>query len=182
MTSTALTVIQPPVTILEPMPKPDRRGGLILTDRICQKRVTKRTKIYDRKASGLYVSIIPAGVATFAFKFTNPATGKQRSTTLGTNNPETFTVEDARSKVYALKAMDPAALATSLTTKKTLAAKRGRTVDDIIGERVAWMKTKVRKPDGEMRPRIESWETVASHLRRFLSPRLGHRGHQAGHR
>ena len=29
------------------------------------------------------------------------------------------------------------------------------------------------KPDGEMRPRIESWENVASHLRRFLSPRLG---------
>src|SRR4029077_5947108 len=31
----------------------------------------------------------------------------------------------------------------------------------------------VRKPDGEMRPRLESWENVASHLRRFLSPRLG---------
>ena len=35
------------------------------------------------------------------------------------------------------------------------------------------MKTPVRKPDGEMRPRLESWENVASHLRRFLSPRLG---------
>ena len=35
------------------------------------------------------------------------------------------------------------------------------------------MKTPVRKPDGEMRPRIERWENVASHLRRFLSPRLG---------
>jgi integrase len=35
------------------------------------------------------------------------------------------------------------------------------------------MKTSVKKPDGEMRPRIESWENVASHLRRFLSPRLG---------
>ena len=35
------------------------------------------------------------------------------------------------------------------------------------------MKTPVKKPDGEMRPRIESWENVASHLRRFLSPRLG---------
>ena len=35
------------------------------------------------------------------------------------------------------------------------------------------MKTPVRKPDGEMRPRIESWENVASHLRRFLGPRLG---------
>ena len=52
-------------------------------------------------------------------------------------------------------------------------AKRGKTVDDIIEERIEWMKTPVKKPDGEMRPRIESWENVASHLRRFLGPRLG---------
>src|SRR6516162_9180284 len=31
-----------------------------------------------------------------------------------------------------------------------------------------------RKKDGEMRPRIESWENVASHLRRFVKPKLGH--------
>jgi hypothetical protein len=35
------------------------------------------------------------------------------------------------------------------------------------------MKTPVRKPDGEMRPRLESREGFAGHLRRFLSPRLG---------
>jgi len=35
------------------------------------------------------------------------------------------------------------------------------------------MKTEVRKADGEMRPRVESWENVARHLRNFLSPRLG---------
>jgi integrase len=35
------------------------------------------------------------------------------------------------------------------------------------------MKTPVKKPDGEMRPRIETWQNVASHLRRFISPRLG---------
>jgi integrase len=52
-------------------------------------------------------------------------------------------------------------------------AKRGKTVDDIIEERIEWMKVPVRKPDGEMRPRLESWENTASHLRRFLSPRLG---------
>ncbi len=42
------------------------------------------------------------------------------------------------------------------------------------------------KPDGEKRPRLESWENTASHLRRFLGPRLGKklatRDHQAGHR
>ncbi len=56
-----------------------RNGSTILTDRMCEKRVAKRVKIYDRKCPGLYVSITTAGVATFSFKFTDPATGKQRT-------------------------------------------------------------------------------------------------------
>jgi hypothetical protein len=60
-----------------------RRSSIILTNRMCEKRVTERSKIYDRKCPGLYVSNIPAGVATFNFKFTDPATGKQRSVVLG---------------------------------------------------------------------------------------------------
>jgi integrase len=119
------------------------------------------------------VSIIPAGIATFNFKFTDPATGKQRSTVLGTYNPETFTVEDARSKVYGLKAMAPAALAEQLRQTKTVQAGRGKTVGEIIEERIDWMKQHEPKEDGEERPRIESWENVASHLRRFVKPRLG---------
>ncbi|WP_375305082.1 site-specific integrase [Bradyrhizobium sp. A11] len=153
--------------------KRPRRASTILTDRTCQKRVTERTKIYDRKCRGLYVSIIPAGIATFNYKFTDPTTGKQRSTVLGVYNPETFTVEDARSKVYALKALAPAALAEQLRQTKALLTKRGKTVDEVIAERIAWMKTPVLKADGEMRPRLEAWENTASHLRRFLSPRLG---------
>lgn len=39
------------------------RRSTILTDRACQKCVTERIKVYDRKCRGLYVSIIPAGVA-----------------------------------------------------------------------------------------------------------------------
>jgi integrase len=150
-----------------------RNGSVILTDRLCTKRVAKRIKYYDRKCPGLYVSITSAGVATFSFKFTDPETGKQRTGWLGTFNPETFTVDDARSKVYGLKGMGGAALAVTFRDRKVRQATRGKTVDDIIKERIDWMKTLVRKPDGEMRPRIESWENVASHLRRFLSPRLG---------
>jgi hypothetical protein len=112
-------------------------------------------------------------VATFSFKFTDRQTGKQRTGWLGTYNSETFTVEDARSKVYGLKAMGGDALAETFRDRKARQAKRGKTVDEIINERIEWMKTPVRKPDGEMRPRIETWENVASHLRRFLSPRLG---------
>ena len=160
-------------TITTAATKRARKGSVILTDRMCEKRVTERVKIYDRKCPGLYVSITTAGVATFSFKFTDPATGKQRTAWLGVYNPETFTVEDARSKVYGLKGKGGAALAETFREQKAQKAKHGRTVDEIIEERIAWMKTPVRKPDGEMRPRIESWENVASHLRRFVSPTLG---------
>jgi hypothetical protein len=60
-------------------------------------------------------------------------------------------------------------------SEKAAKAKRGKTVDEIIEEQIDWMKTPVRKLDGEMRPRIESWENVASHLWRFISPSLGKR-------
>jgi hypothetical protein len=157
----------------EPAGKRARNGSVILTDRMCEKRVMRRIKIYDRKCPGLYVSIIPGGVATFFFKFTDRTTGKQRSKWLGVYNPETFTVEQARTEVYALKTRIGNGVADSLRQQKAQKAKQGKTVDEIIEERIEWMKTPVRKPDGEMRPRIESWENVASHLRRFLGPRLG---------
>ena len=149
------------------------RGSVILTDRLCERRVSERTRYYDRKCRGLYVSMSPTSPATFFFKFTDKTIGKQRTAWLGTYNPETFTCEHARSRVYALKGLDPAALAATFRDRKAQAAKHGKTVDELITERITWMKTPVRKPDGEMRPRLESWKNTASHLRRFLSPTLG---------
>jgi integrase len=160
-------------TTTEPVGKRMCNGSVILTDRMCEKRVAKRVKIYDRKCAGLYVSITTAGVATFSFKFTDPATGKQRTGWLGIYNPETFAVEDARSRVYGLRGTGVATFAETFRDRKVQQAKKGKTVDQIIDERIEWMKTPVKKPDGEMRPRIETWENVASHLRRFLRPRLG---------
>jgi integrase len=160
-------------TTTEPAGKRARNGSVILTDRLCTKRVTERIKFYDRKCPGLYVSITPAGVATFSFKFADRETGKQRTGWLGVYNPETFTVEDARSKVYGLRGTGATAMAETFRDRKVRQAKRGKTVNEIIEERIEWMKTPVRKPDGEMRPRIETWENVASHLRRFISPRFG---------
>jgi integrase len=157
----------------EPAGKRGRNGSVVLTDRMCEKRVVKRVKIYDRKCPGLYVSITTAGAATFSFKFTDPATGKQRTGWLGVYNSETFTVEHARSKVYGLKAMGGKAVAETLRQRKATTAKLGKTVDEIIDERIEWMKTPVLKADGEMRPRLESWDNVASHLNRFIRPRLG---------
>ena len=161
------------ITTTEPSGKRARNSSVVLTDRLCERRVVKRVKIYDRKCSGLYVSIIPAGVATFSFKFTDPETGKQRTGWLGVYNPETFAVDDARSRVYGLRGTGAAAVAETFRDRKVRQARKGKTVDDIIEERIDWMKTPVKKPDGEMRPRIESWENVASHLRRFVGPRLG---------
>ncbi|MCG2633202.1 Arm DNA-binding domain-containing protein [Bradyrhizobium sp. WYCCWR 13023] len=140
------------ITVPSPAGKPGRNSSVILTDRLCEKRVAKRTKFYDRKCHGLYVSITAAGVATFSFKFTDRQTGKQRTGWLGIYNPETFTVEDARSKVYGLKAMGGDALLETFRDQKTAKAKRGKTVAEIIDERIKWMKTPVKKPDGEMRP------------------------------
>ncbi|MGY4289600.1 integrase [Bradyrhizobium sp. LM2.7] len=156
-----------------PAGKRSRNGSVILTDRLCAKRVANRVKIYDRKCAGLYVSIIPAGVATFYFKFTDPGTGKQRTVRLGVYNPETFATEDARSKVYALKALDPAALVEQLRQTKAAKGKHGKTVAEIIELRIKWMQQLEMKEDGEERPRIESWKNVASHLRRFVKPSLG---------
>ncbi|WP_165421115.1 site-specific integrase [Bradyrhizobium sp. Leo170] len=147
-------------------------GSVILTDAICRKRVAERTKLYDRRCSGLYVSITTAGVATFSMKFTDPVSGKQRSGWLGVHG-EAFTVNDARNRVYALKGLGTAALAETFRERKAEQAKAGKTVAEIIEERINWMKTPVRKADGEMRPRLESWQNTASHLRRFLRPRLG---------
>ena len=162
-----------------------RHSSVVLTDRMCEKRVAKRVKIYDRKCPGLYVSITTAGVATFSFKFTDTQTGKQRTGWLGVYNPETFTVEDARSRLYGLRGRGAAALAETFRDRKVQQARKGKTVDDIIEERIEWMKTPVRKPDGEMRPRLESWENVASHLRALPRPparqKDRQRGHQARH-
>ncbi|WP_409187577.1 integrase arm-type DNA-binding domain-containing protein [Bradyrhizobium sp. RDM4] len=159
--------------IAAPADKRGRNSSVILTDRMCEKRVAKRVKLYDRKCPGLYVSITTAGVATFSFKFTDRQTGKQRTGWLGVYNPETFTVDDARSKVYGLKAMGSAALAPTFRDQKTAKAKRGKNVAEIIDERIKWMKELVKKPDGELRPRLESWENPESHLNRFVRPRLG---------
>jgi integrase len=151
-----------------------RKSATILTERDCTRRVTERTKLYDKKCRGLYVSIIPTGTATFSFKFTDKATHKQRSRLLGIHSPA-FTVEDARTVVYALRNRmgEGENIAHTLRQDRMLQARQGVTVDQVIAERVDWMKTPVLKKDGEMRPRIETWANVASHLRRFISPRMG---------
>jgi integrase len=146
-----------------------RNEPVILTNRHCEKRVDKRTKIYDRKCAGLYVSITTAGVATFYLQI------KGRCKLLGVHNPTTFSVDHARTEVYALRARIGMGenIFESLRRHKAMQAKQGLTVDALVEKRIVWMATPEKKADGEMRPHIETWENVASHLRRLVSPTLG---------
>ncbi len=79
---TETITITDPITIAGPgVSMSGRIGPVTLTDRICEKSVDQRTKLYDRKCPGLYVSITrSAGVATFfASSYTDPDTGKQQA-------------------------------------------------------------------------------------------------------
>src|SRR5258708_35406537 len=96
--------ITDPVTIAHPgISKGGRTGPVTLTDRMCEKRVDRRTKFYDRKCPGLYVSINVDGVATFSFRYTNRFTGKRKSVWLGVYIPRHFPVDAARAQAHALK-------------------------------------------------------------------------------
>ena len=72
-----------------------RNERVVLTNRLCEKRVDRRAKLYDRKCAGLYVSITTAGVATFSAQINDRFTGKARCKWLGVYNPMTFNVDDA---------------------------------------------------------------------------------------
>jgi hypothetical protein len=149
-----------------------------ITQAKCEARVTKRTKHYDRKCPGLYVSLSPTSPATFSLRYTDPNTHQRQTIWLGVYHADTFSVDHARVEAMHLKARIGRGedVAQAQRQSKTLQAKlSGVTVDQVIEERITWMQTPVRKADGEMRPRIESWSNVASHLDRFVSPRLGKR-------
>jgi integrase len=135
--------------------------------------VQKRVKIYDTKCPGLYASLTTAGVTTFSFKFTQH--GERQALRLGVYHRDEFTVTDARTKVYHLKGQIGRGVDVTAQARqaKAQAAKRGKTVNEIIDLRIAWISTPERKADGETRPRIETWQDVDRIFNRFVRPRLG---------
>jgi integrase len=156
---------------IEPIGRRTRKGT-VLTDRPCETRVKTRKKYYDRRTRGLYVSITPGGIATFAVNYTDAA-GRPTSRMLGVYS-ETFKVAHARAEVAALKAKGGGAIGEQLRQRQAKAATQGITVAQLIEKRIEFMSTEEMKDDGKKRPRIESWEGVARHLRNFVSPKLGH--------
>jgi integrase len=141
----------------------------------CEAKVAQRVKFYDTECTGFYVSVTPKGVATFNFRYTDRNTGKQRTVWIGVYEATDFPVEAGRTEAYLLKARVGRGenVAQAVRLEKKTVAQQSKTVDDLIERRIKWMAQLERKADGEMRPRIESHSNVASHLRRFVSPRLG---------
>jgi integrase len=166
------------VTIADPgSSEGGRPAPITLTDRMCERRADRRTKFYDRKCPGLYVSINIDGVATFSFRYTDRFTGKRKSTWLGVYVPRHFTVDDARAQAHALRGRIGMGenVVETLRQERTLKAKQGLTVDELIEKRITFISQLEKKNDGELRPRIETWENVKSQLKRLVSPRLGKR-------
>lgn len=155
-----------------PSTKRERKN---ITAKMCEAKVAKQVKHYDAKVSGLYVSVTPKG-AVFNLKFTNPATQTRSSVRIGVYHRELFTIDHARIEAMATKYRIGRGEDIAQTARQAKARRSklsGVTVDQVIEEYVAWMQTPVRKPDGEMRPRLESWKTLASQLYRLIKPRLG---------
>lgn len=148
-----------------------------ITARVCTRKVTKQTKVYDTRCRGFYVSIAPKGGATFAFKYWNAGAGKQDSVTIGVYHPEHLTIEKARADAFDLAGRVGRGedIKHTAAVAKVQAKAAGITVADLIDEFIAYIQKPVRKADGEMRPRIESWENVEGFLNNNVRGSIGNK-------
>src|SRR4051794_32383562 len=71
-----------------------------------------------------YVRFTTAKTATFSFKFIAPETSKRRTGWLGLYNLETYTVEHARRKIYALRGTGAVTIADTAERKSVVAQSR----------------------------------------------------------
>jgi integrase len=158
-----------------------------ITNADCRKPVKKREKIYDGECSGLYVSLSPTAPPTFSLKYTNPITKERDTYWLGVyqkadeggeaRDVAYWRLAAMRLKIRIANGEDIAQ--TARQARKLQAKLSGITVDEIIDKRIAWLSEEVpkgRAKDGitiKMGPRKKDWVNMASHLNRFVRPRLG---------
>jgi hypothetical protein len=130
---------------------------------------------YDKECGGLFISVSPTSPATFYLKYTCEVLKQRRTYRMGLYHPQIFTPMHARAAAMQLRvrADHGEDIQQAKRQARSEQAKLGVTVDRVIAERVTWMSTLVRKADGEMRARIESWESVDRIFDRFVCPRLG---------
>jgi integrase len=154
-----------------------------ITEKNCRKPVTKRTKVYDAECSGLYVSLSPTAPPTFYLKCTSPITKKQASHRLGVYQDGERDVDYWRRQAAKLKFRidDGEDVAQTARQERKLQANLScLTIGEIIDRYVAWISAEIEvrrhTENGviiKKKPRLKDWANTASHLNRFVRPRLG---------
>ncbi|UGY24966.1 tyrosine-type recombinase/integrase [Bradyrhizobium septentrionale] len=158
-----------------------------ITNKDCIGEVKKREKIYDAECSGLYVSLSPTAPPTFSLKYTCRIT-KQRATQWlgiyqkgGEGSPARDVAywrrEAMKLKIRIGNGEDIAQAARQAHDRQ---AKQQLTVGQLIDQRIAWISEEIEvrrhTEDGviiKRKPRMKDWSNMASHLNRFVRPRLG---------
>jgi integrase len=151
----------------------------------CRRQVKTRAKIYDAECTGLYVSLSPTAPPTFFLKYSS--NGKRGTChrlgiyQQGGDGIEARDVAYWRTEGLKLRGRIGGGenIAATARHAQQLQSKQGVTVNQIINERIAWVSALVpkgRDKDGiklKMGPRKKDWANMASHLNRFVRPRLG---------
>jgi integrase len=143
-----------------------------ITARLCETKPEKRLRVYCTKLPGFFVSITPRGVATFYFRYWDDAQGKQVDHWIGDYHNTELDVDNARAQASILSGRVGKGEHITAAARQDKAS-AGKKVAEIITEYIEWMKEPVKKEDGEKRPRVESFDTIAGYLNRFALPRLG---------
>lgn len=144
----------------------------LITTNLVTTRVAKRTKVFDTKCPGFYVSITPKGVATFTLRYWNKKAGKQDYAEIGVHDPKGLTVDLARAKAQDLSSRASLGhdIKNEVKIRKTIS---DSTVNQMIDDWIAEVSAPEKKADGEKRPALESWKNVAGFLDREVRPAIG---------
>ena len=157
-----------------------------ITNAMCSAKVLKQIKHYDRSIGGLYVSVSPKR-AVFNLKYTDPTTRKRSTIQVGVYDAELFDVDAARTEAMLLKRRIQARRGdrrrrTARQARSLQAQQAGMLLGEIIDKYIAWISEEitVRRHTEEgviikRKPRMKDHANMASHLNRFVRPRLGNR-------
>jgi integrase len=149
-----------------------------ITVKVCSQKVAKQTKYFDEKCPGFYASVTPAGLVTFMLKFWNKRIGKQETVEISRCEIEQLAaqiIDAARADAEDKKSKIRRGLVDQIKSRhvQQKAIIAGATVDLLVDDFVAYISTKIKKPDGEMRARLESWKDVSGFLEREVRPDIG---------
>jgi Arm DNA-binding domain len=111
------------------------RQSKTLTPKICEAKVERPDKLYDKECSNLYVSVSPTSPATFYLKYSCPFTHKRRAYRMGVYRHDSLTPDRARIEAMKLKYRLARGEDISLDHRKPT-KREGLTVGDMIDKRI----------------------------------------------